>query len=116
MDPPLFDDFHNPRSMQIFRGKRGRPEAWFWIDAQTVNGAAARYRLITFGEFGAISNDWLPKGTAPEDTVTLTLTNWEMGLANDQPVPESRSCLSEGKFGEFGELWRIEVTLNAVAN
>jgi len=106
---------YNPWFMQIFRGRRGRPEFWFWVDAQTneVMSRPATYRLITFGEPGDLSNDWFPKEPGWNGKVRLTMTNWDMDLDNGQEDRLSVSCRGEGTmFSEDFPEWEIDVCLD----
>ncbi len=104
VDEPIANGFYtNPQSMQVLRGRRGRPEAWFWIEEQTENGEPARYLLIAEGESGSLSKVWLP--TEVDSKVRLVFTSWDMGLDNNQTELESTACLSNGPFE-----WAIEVT------
>ena len=104
VDEPITTGFYtNPQSMQVLRGRRGRPEAWFWIEEQTENEEPARYLLIAEGESGSLSKVWLPSEV--DSTVRLVFTSWDMGLDNNQTELESTACLSNGPFE-----WAIEVT------
>ena len=102
------DKEYNPTFMQVFRGRRGRPEYWFWVFALTNDGIHdARYRVITFGEPGTLTNDWIPTVPGWAGAVHLTLTNWEVDLDNNQEQFLSISCGGEGVLN-----WTIDICLD----
>ena len=110
------DGLHNPWFMQIFRGRRGRPEFWLWVEGQTFEDPPrpVTYRLISFGDPGVLSNNWLPKESGWNGKVTLTLTNWDMDLDNGQEDRLSVSCRGEGTmFSEDFLEWEIDVCLDS---